>query len=45
VIARLKNYEAMGYDEYALWLDSGMTFDRKKASLERFIQHVAPAFH
>ncbi len=45
VIARLKNYEAMGYDEYALWLDSGMTFERKKASLQRFIQHVAPAFH
>lgn len=45
VIARLKNYEAMGYDEYALWLDSGMTFERKKASLERFIKHVAPAFH
>lgn len=45
VIARLKNYEAMGYDEYALWLDSGMTYARKKASLERFIQHVVPEFH
>lgn len=45
VIAKLKNYEAMGYDQYALWLDSGMTFARKKASLERFIQQVLPAFH
>lgn len=45
VIARLKNYQAMGYDEYALWLDSGMTFARKKASLERFIRYVAPEFH
>ena len=45
VIARLKNYEAMGYDEYALWLDSGMSFERKKASLERFIKYVVPAFH
>jgi len=34
----------MGYDEYSLWIDSGMSFDRKKASLERFIQDVMPAF-
>ena len=45
VIARLKNYEALGYDEYALWLDSGMTFERKKASLMRFIDQVVPEFH
>ncbi len=45
VIARLKNYEALGYDEYALWLDSGMTFERKKASLMRFIEQVVPEFH
>ncbi|GAA0479235.1 MULTISPECIES: LLM class flavin-dependent oxidoreductase [Tatumella] len=44
VIARLKKYEALGYDEYALWLDNGMTFERKKACLERFIRHVAPEF-
>lgn len=44
VIARLKNYEAMGYDEYSLWIDSGMSFERKKASLERFINQVMPAF-
>jgi alkanesulfonate monooxygenase SsuD/methylene tetrahydromethanopterin reductase-like flavin-dependent oxidoreductase (luciferase family) len=44
VIARLKSYEAMGYDEYSLWIDTGMSFARKKASLERFIAEVMPAF-
>ena len=43
-IARIKGYEEMGYDEYSLWIDSGMSFDRKKASLKRFIQDVMPAF-
>lgn len=43
-IARLKTYEALGYDEYAFWIDSGMSFERKKASLERFIKDVMPAF-
>ncbi|RFC62214.1 flavin-dependent oxidoreductase [Fulvimarina endophytica] len=44
VIERLKAYEAMGYDEYAFWIDTGMSFERKKASLERFVRDVAPAF-
>ena len=44
VIERLKTYEALGYDEYSFWIDSGMSFDRKKASLERFISDVMPAF-
>jgi alkanesulfonate monooxygenase SsuD/methylene tetrahydromethanopterin reductase-like flavin-dependent oxidoreductase (luciferase family) len=44
VIARLKVYEDLGYDEYSLWIDSGMSFERKKASLERFIADVMPAF-
>lgn len=44
VIAKLKSYEAMGYDEYAFWIDTGMSFERKKASLERFIAEVMPAF-
>jgi alkanesulfonate monooxygenase SsuD/methylene tetrahydromethanopterin reductase-like flavin-dependent oxidoreductase (luciferase family) len=44
VIARLKRYEALGYDEYSLWIDTGMSFERKKASLERFIADVMPAF-
>lgn len=44
VIKRLKGYEALGYDEYAFWIDSSMSFERKKASLERFIKDVMPAF-
>ncbi|OOR89622.1 monooxygenase [Moraxella caviae] len=44
VIARIKKYEAMGYDEYSMWIDSGMSFERKKASLERMIHEVMPAF-
>lgn len=44
VIKRLKHYESLGYDEYAFWIDSSMPFDRKKASLERFISEVMPAF-
>jgi len=44
VIARLKSFEAMGYDEYSFWIDSGMTFERKRASLQRFIEEVMPAF-
>ncbi|WP_187430338.1 Flavin-dependent trigonelline monooxygenase, oxygenase component [Roseobacter fucihabitans] len=43
-IARIKTYEDMGYDEYAFWIDSGMSFERKKASLKRFIKDVMPAF-
>lgn len=44
VIERIKSYEAMGYDEFSFWIDSGMSFERKKASLERFIRDVMPAF-
>jgi flavin-dependent trigonelline monooxygenase, oxygenase component len=44
VIRRLKTYEALGYDEFSLWIDSGMTFERKKQSLERFIAEVVPEF-
>ena len=43
-IERIKGYEDLGYDEYAFWIDSGMSFERKKASLERFIKDVMPAF-
>lgn len=43
-IDRLRAYADMGYDEYAFWIDSGMSFARKKASLERFISDVMPAF-
>lgn len=44
VIERIKGYEALGYDEFSFWIDSGMSFDRKRASLERFIRDVMPAF-
>ncbi|MES0828258.1 LLM class flavin-dependent oxidoreductase [Ruegeria sp. SCP11] len=44
VIDRLRSYEALGYDEYSFWIDSSMPFERKKASLERFIKDVMPAF-
>jgi alkanesulfonate monooxygenase SsuD/methylene tetrahydromethanopterin reductase-like flavin-dependent oxidoreductase (luciferase family) len=44
VIARLQKYQQLGYDEYAFWIDSSMSFERKKASLERFIADVMPAF-
>lgn len=44
VIARIKGYEALGYDEFSLWIDSGMSFARKRDSLRRFIDDVMPAF-
>lgn len=44
VIERLKKCEDLGYDQYAFWIDSMMPFERKKASLERFIKDVMPAF-
>ncbi|MEB8386908.1 LLM class flavin-dependent oxidoreductase [Rhodobacteraceae bacterium KMM 6894] len=43
-IDRIRTYADMGYDEYSFWIDSGMSFERKKASLERFIKDVMPAF-
>ncbi|AUQ63064.1 LLM class flavin-dependent oxidoreductase [Phaeobacter inhibens] len=43
-IVRIRGYEALGYDEYSFWIDSGMSFERKRASLERFIRDVMPAF-
>jgi len=44
VIDRLKGYEAMGYDHYSFWIDSGMTFAQKKKSLKLFVTEVMPAF-
>ncbi|WP_321820631.1 MULTISPECIES: LLM class flavin-dependent oxidoreductase [unclassified Burkholderia] len=44
VIGRLKAYEELGFDEYSFWIDTGMSFERKKASLERMIRDVMPAF-
>jgi alkanesulfonate monooxygenase SsuD/methylene tetrahydromethanopterin reductase-like flavin-dependent oxidoreductase (luciferase family) len=44
VIERLKSYEALGYDQYSIWIDSGISHERKKRSLELFIRRVMPAF-
>lgn len=44
VIDRLKRYEDLGYDEFSFWIDSGMSTERKRASLSRFIEDVMPAF-
>lgn len=44
VVQRLKRYEAQGYDQYSLWLDSHMSFERKRQSLRKFIDQVMPAF-
>ncbi|KUM28610.1 monooxygenase [Mesorhizobium loti] len=44
VIARLKAHEALGYDQYSIWIDSGLSYERKKKSLQLFIDRVMPAF-
>ena len=45
MIERLKAYEARGVDQFAIWMDSGIAYDRKRKSLELFIRDVMPAFH
>ena len=44
VTDRIKRYEDLGYDEFSFWIDSGMSFERKRASLARFIDNVMPKF-
>ena len=44
VVGRLKHDEATGYDEYPFWIDTGMPGERKKRSLELFIERVMPEF-
>ncbi|MEL6531483.1 MAG: LLM class flavin-dependent oxidoreductase [Pseudomonadota bacterium] len=44
VTDRLRAYEELGYDEFSFWIDSGMSFARKRASLLRFIDEVMPRF-
>lgn len=44
VIDQIKRYEDLGYDEYSFWIDNGMSFERKRESLSRFIDDVMPAF-
>ncbi|MEI6404956.1 MAG: LLM class flavin-dependent oxidoreductase [Actinomycetes bacterium] len=45
VIAKIKGYEALGYDEFSIWLDSHMDFEQKSKSLSLFIDKVVPAFN
>lgn len=44
VVDRLRAIEDLGYDEFSFWIDSGMSFERKRASLARFIDDVMPKF-
>lgn len=44
VIERLKYYEQLGFDQYSLWIDNGMSPADKRNSLKRFIDEVMPAF-
>ncbi|RWM23925.1 MAG: LLM class flavin-dependent oxidoreductase [Mesorhizobium sp.] len=44
VVTRLKAYEALGYDQYSIWIDSGLPHERKKKSLQLFVDKVMPAF-
>ncbi len=44
VIERLKGYGSMGYDQYSLWIDNGMSFEKKRKSLRLFVDEVMPAF-
>jgi alkanesulfonate monooxygenase SsuD/methylene tetrahydromethanopterin reductase-like flavin-dependent oxidoreductase (luciferase family) len=44
VIARLKRYEAMGVDQFSIWIDNSMSHADKKRMLERWVGEVCPAF-
>ncbi|SDI17922.1 LLM class flavin-dependent oxidoreductase [Alloyangia pacifica] len=44
VIDRIRRYEDMGYDEFSFWIDTGMSHQRKRDSLARFLDDVLPAF-
>ena len=44
VIERIKFCENLGFDEYSYWIDSSMSFEKKKKSLELFIDKVMPEF-
>jgi len=44
VIERLKRYEALGFDQFAVWIDCGLPYEKKRKSLDLFLRHVCPAF-
>lgn len=45
VISRLKSYESLGYDQFSVWIDSGLPHQKKRKSLDLFIRKVLPAFN
>ncbi|MGW5867284.1 LLM class flavin-dependent oxidoreductase [Streptomyces sp. NPDC055239] len=44
VVERLRAYEELGIDEYSFWIDTGLSHEEKRKSLELFIKEVMPAF-
>lgn len=44
IIARIREYERLGVDEFSFWNDNSMSHAEKKASLKLFIEQVVPAF-
>lgn len=44
VVARLREYEQLGVDEFSFWSDNSLSHEQKKRSLELFIERVVPAF-
>ncbi|MEU1575096.1 acetoacetate decarboxylase family protein [Streptomyces collinus] len=44
VIERLRAYEELGVDEYSFWIDTSMSHEEKRKSLELFVKEVVPAF-
>ncbi|MFT4125391.1 MAG: LLM class flavin-dependent oxidoreductase [Gordonia sp. (in: high G+C Gram-positive bacteria)] len=44
VVSRLREYEALGIDEYSYWIDNSLSGAEKRASLELFIRDVVPKF-
>ncbi|PPG40530.1 LLM class flavin-dependent oxidoreductase [Pseudoclavibacter sp. RFBA6] len=44
VITRLREYEALGVDEFSFWSDNSLSHEQKKRSLELFIEQVVPEF-
>ncbi|MDP9365863.1 MAG: LLM class flavin-dependent oxidoreductase [Chloroflexota bacterium] len=44
VVERIKAYEALGYDQFGYWIDSGLPHEDKRRSLELFIREIMPAF-
>lgn len=44
IIPRIRQYGDWGVDQYCFHIDNGMPHEDKRQSLQRFIDHVIPAF-